>query len=194
MASDVTTLDANEDVIPIRTIRRAIVTGLLLTALGFTLFSIWGGLDELQRASTPAEFATAAEHGNQVRWASWADILLFVPGYVLLLCGILAIFVRTASTPLAVRTAAIIGTVAAIAGGLADEIENALVQLGLGTVDLGADNAVVAPRDGLITALNAATTAKYVFGIVAVAVVVGLAANALLARRRHDSYRSTEDR
>ena len=164
------------------TLVRVIATGLVLSAVGFALFLRWRGLDELQTASDPTEFAAiAVAHGSDVRWASWADIGLFVPGYVLLLGGILAVFRRRSATPVRVRRASILGTWAAVAGGVADQVENTIVQLGLRAVDLSASDPLNAgrPSDELITALHAATAGKFLFGALALLVVAGLSARAI---------------
>lgn len=170
-----------------RTLVSIIASGAALMLTGALLFSWWGGLDELQTASDPEAFADAAvKHGNEVRWASWADIVLFVPGYVLLLGGVLALFRRRPDTPTAVRRASLLGTGAALAGGIADQVENAIVQLGLNAVDLSAADPVDVgrPSDALMTALHAATAGKYLFGGAALLVVVGLSLHAAFHRAR----------
>jgi len=59
--------------------RPAVVSaaGLLLAIVGLVVSNAWGGVDSIQAATSSEEFATLAhEQGNQVRWASWADIVL----------------------------------------------------------------------------------------------------------------------
>lgn len=172
-------------VIATRTLAWVIALGVALMAAGFLLFAWWGGLEAVQTASDPAEFTAAAlAGGDDVRWASWADIVLFVPGYVLVLVGVLATFRRHTITPTAARRASILGTWAVVAGGVADEVENTVVQLGLRAIDLSASSVAEAggPSEGLVSVLNAATAAKFLFGAVALLAVTGLFARAMYRR------------
>ena len=78
----------------------------------------------------------ANDLGNDVRLASWADILLYVPGYLLLFVGVFALLQLATNTPPDVRFLAAIGGGLAVAAAVADQLENLFLQLSLGTVDL----------------------------------------------------------
>jgi len=182
-------IDDGTDVpaIPTRTIVLLGTSGVALSAAAIVLLFRWGGLNDLQNASDPQEFVDVAlANGREVRWASWADIVLLVPGYVLFVAALLACFRRRAGTPPGVRRASLLGTWAVVAGGVTDEVENAIVQLGLRSVDFTAVDPVDAgrPADGLITALNAATFSKLLFLFVAGVLLAALFVRAACLRGR----------
>ncbi len=154
---------------------RAIILGLILSVIGLVLMAKWGGVEEIQGATSPEEFATvAASIGNQLRLASWSDILVFVPGYTLLVGGVLALFRDPDG---AVRRSARIGMGFLGAGVIIDQVENLMVQLGLGRVDLDqpGPSQIVHPSDGLLSVLQIAFVGKFVGLALAIATILGLA-------------------
>ncbi|MDE0135592.1 hypothetical protein [Candidatus Poriferisodalis multihospitum] len=159
--------------------RPAVVSaaGLLLAIVGLVVSNAWGGVDSIQAATSSEEFATLAhEQGNQVRWASWADIVLIVPGYGMFLGGLLAVLRGDDPKPRSQRVAAV-GRMVLVAAVVSDQTENAMLQLGMGGVDLDGpvSDAAVDPSGWLIGVLQAAFWAKWVLLLGSVAAVVTLA-------------------
>ncbi len=153
-----------------------IILGLVLSAIGLILMANWGGVEEIQGAGSAEEFATVATSvGNQLRLASWSDILVFVLGYTLLVGGILALF---RSLDGSVRRSARIGMGFLLAGAIVDQIENLMVQLGLGRVDLDqpGPSEIVQPSDWLLSVLQFTFIAKFVGLALAIVTILGLAA------------------
>ncbi len=152
------------------------LVGLVVSIVGFVTAALLGDLTSLQAATSPEEFAAVAnESGNGVRWASWVDILVIVPGYTLLLGGLLLLLARADRSAL---NGSRLGLRALGGGILFDQIENLCVQLGLGTVNLdqpGPDE-VVNPADWLITMMQGAFWLKWlgILGAVAIIVVLGV--------------------
>ncbi|MCP5029416.1 MAG: hypothetical protein GY929_24355 [Actinomycetia bacterium] len=141
------------------------IAGLLLCLSGGVLIQAWGGVTDIQRATTPAEFAVLAHNaGNQLRWASGADIILFAPGYLILL---LAAY-RRLSLPAG-------GYAVAALAFAADQTENLFLQLGLGRVSLDPGGPGVVHPDGwLIAGLRVANIAKWVLlAAAAIGLLVG---------------------
>lgn len=154
--------------------RRTAFVGLGITLIGLFLSQAFGGVADLQAATSPDEFgAVADEIGSGVRWASWVDILVIVPGYTLLLGGLLLLLARTGPSfvPSAKVGLRLLG-----AGVVFDQIENAALQVGLGTVDLdqpGADE-IVDPAGWLIAVLQGAYWLKWICLLSVVVIIVGL--------------------
>lgn len=175
---------------PVLRPQTAVALGLVLAVVGGVLIQVWGGVGDVQSASSAAEFSDAAHsHGNQLRSASWADILLFVPGYVLLGAGLFALFYRASGAARWVRLTALVGVVAIVATALADETENFIVRAGLGDVDLDVvgPSRTVSPSEGLINALQVAYYTKTGLLALSLLVLVVLAAQSapgLFARLR----------
>lgn len=158
------------------------LVGLLVAVVGFVAAGLLGDLASLQAATSAEEFAAVAnETGNGVRWASWVDILVIVPGYTLLLGGLLLLLTRTDRSALSVGR---LGLRALGGGVLFDQIENLCVQLGLGTVNLdqpGPDE-VVNPADWLITLMQGAFWLKWLSLLGAIAIIVILGIRRLIRR------------
>ena len=148
---------------------------LVLSLIGVGFVQSWGGVDALQATtSSPAFAAKASELGNDVRLASWADSLVFVPGYLLLLLALFHLAETSTRAGDLSRWLAAIGGGMAVAGAVADQVENAVLQLSLGAVDVDAD--VVDPAGWLIATLRAAYWVKFATLTVAVLALMGLGA------------------
>lgn len=170
---------------------RAIVLGLILSVIGLILMARWGGVEEIQGATSPEEFAkVAASVGNQLRLASWSDILVFVPGYTLLVGGILALFRGPEGT---VSRGARVGMGFLGAGVIIDQVENLMVQLGLGRVDLDqpGPSEIVHPADWLLSVLQFAFVGKFVGLALAVVTILGLVVIAAKKRLGNSTPSST---
>jgi hypothetical protein len=168
----------------------AIGLGLGLSVLGAFLISSSGGLNEIQTATSATSFSDAAhEQGNQLRSAIWTDVHIFVPGYVLLLGGIVALLRRTGGVSRRIRLLSSTGFAALLLGALADELENIFVRIGTGNVDLNASDPtrIVSPSESLINALQVASTVKFAFLAMAVAVIAVLAIDGLRRRVRQNT-------
>ncbi len=139
--------------------------GAVLSVVGLGLILLWGNDTDVQAASNPAEFITATlNHDNNLRLASWADILVFVPGYTVFFLGVLAWLVSGDGVLSCVRRGVAVGRVVVIATGIADQVENVLVRMAIGNVDLTRTDptGVIAPSNSLISALHIAYLTKTV--------------------------------
>lgn len=153
-----------------------IVAGLLLAVIGMALILGWGNVTEVQRATSSEEFSEIAHRlGNDVRLASWADIILFVPGNALLLGGLLALYRSPLSSPANQRLSSM-GTKALLAEVVVDQIENLALMTGLGRVDLSGATPgdVVDPSGLIITVLRIANLTKWVLLLLVMAALLGL--------------------
>lgn len=151
--------------------------GAVLSVVGLGLILLWGNVTDVQAASNPAEFITATlNHDNSLRLASWADILVFVPGYTLLVLGVLTRIVSGEGVLSCVRRGANVGRVVIVAAAIADQVENILVRLAIGNVDLAADGPsdIVDPSESLISALRAAYLTKTILLGTTIVIVIGL--------------------
>ncbi|MGI9645851.1 MAG: hypothetical protein ACR2O6_11135 [Ilumatobacteraceae bacterium] len=160
---------------PDRGAARIFGVGLAVSALGFRLIRRSGGLEAIQRATTPEEFVVAARsHGNRLRAANLADIAVFVPGYVLLGAGWMALLRRwrPQSGSIAEATRGIFGLV--LFGAVADQIENVAIRIGIGDTDLDAQDPT--PSRGLTSVLALATPSKLGSLLSAMVVALGLTA------------------
>ncbi len=161
--------------------------GAALSVVGLGLILLWGNVTDVQSASNPAEFIKATlNHDNSLRLASWADILVFVPGYTLLILGLLGRIVSGDGVLSCVRRGTAVGRVVIVAAAVADQVENVLVRLAIGNVDLtaGGPSDVVDPSDSLISALHAAYLTKTALLGTTVFILVGLTVRAWWNRRR----------
>ena len=157
--------------------------GLVLVVVGGGLIQGWGGL-AIQGTTTTREFArTALEQGNDVRWASLADIFVFVAGYVLVLLGAYA-YARRA--PGIRYRAAVVGGWLVVGGAVADQAENVLLQLGLGAVDLDAPAAALHPAEWLVDAALVAYYVKNFLLLFSAVVLLALGMWALVERAPSD--------
>jgi hypothetical protein len=158
---------------------RSIGIGSVLVVVGVVLIRHWGGL-AIQGTGTTEEFArTALEQGNAVRYASLADIVVFVPGYVLVFLGAYG-YARRA--PGFRRRGAVVGGWMVVAGAVVDQTENVLLQLGLGTVDLDAPDAVLQPAEWLVDAALVAYYVKNFLLLFSAVILLALAMWALVDR------------
>ncbi len=161
--------------------------GAVLSVVGLGLILLWGNVTDVQSASNPAEFITATlNHDNNLRLASWADILVFVPGYTLLVLGVLTRIVSGDGVLSCVRRGAAVGRIVIVAGAVADQVENVLVRMAIGNVDLtGTDPTdVVDPSDSLISALHITYLAKTALLGTTIVILIGLTARSRWNRRR----------
>jgi len=161
--------------------------GAALSVIGLGLILLWGNVTDVQSASNPAEFIAATlNHDNSLRLASWADILVFVPGYTLLVLGLLARFVSRDDVLSCVRRGTNVGRVVIVAAAIADQVENILVRLAIGNVDLaaGGPSDIVDPSESLISALRAAYLTKTVLLVATVGILLGLTLRSRWNRRR----------
>lgn len=112
--------------------------GLIGVVVGGVAIALLGGLSSLQSAANSVSFARiAVEQGNQVRWASLVDIVLFVPGYVAAGTGLFYGFRTVGSRGMdGVSAPGRFGAAIIWCVALADQAENLVLQAGLGAVDL----------------------------------------------------------
>jgi len=161
--------------------------GAILFAVGLGLILAWGDVRDVQAASNPAEFIAATlNHDNNLRLASWADILVFVPGYTLLVLGVLTRIVSGEGVLSCVRRGAAVGRVVIVAGAVADQVENVLVRLAIGNVDLTGigPTDVVDPSDSLISALHVTYLTKTTLLGTTIVILIGLTARSRWNRKR----------
>jgi hypothetical protein len=160
--------------------------GAILSGLGLGLILLWGDVRDVQAASSSAEFIAATlNHDNSLRLASWADILILVPGYTLLVLGVLTRIVSGDGVLSCVRRGTAVGRVVIVAAALADQIENVLVRLAIGNVDLTATDPtdVVEPGDSLISALHVTYLTKTALLGTTVVILLGLTVRSWWNRR-----------
>lgn len=162
------------------------VLGLGLLMLGLGLDRHFGGVKLLQQVDSPGVFTLAIIlAGPQLKWASWADILLIVPGYTLLFAGLLMWLRRRLGDRFRRSRVAVKCVLAAAA--LSDQYENLMVQIGLR--QCGAYDPKVAgtpflrePEAWIVTGMNAASWSKWVFLVATVVGIIGLWIASLMNR------------
>ena len=187
---------------PRRSSARLLVWAFVGTVVAYAVMAALGSVVAVQSATDATAFGrAAAEAGNRVRLALLVDTIAFLPGYALTVaawCRWRAQRWQPAPQPDAEsaqsqptrRVAALRRLYRAgprlivLTAGL-DLIENLLVYLGLGTVDLGQGGAAaaVSPSDALITALRWVSGCKWLAGAAALAAVAVAGALELATRR-----------
>lgn len=187
---------------PRRSSARLLVWAFAWTVVAYAVMAALGNVVAVQSATDATAFGrAAAEAGNRVRLALLVDTVAFLPGYALTVaawCRWRAQQWQPAPQPDAEATPGQLTRRAAalrrlywagprlivLTAGL-DLIENLLVYLGLGTVDLGQGGAAaaVSPSDALITALRWVSGCKWLAGTGALAAVAIAGALELTARR-----------
>ena len=187
---------------PQRSDTRLLIWAFAWTVVAYAVMAALGNVVAVQSAADAAAFGhAAADAGNRVRLALLVDTVAFLPGYAITVTAWCRWRARrwqaagrldAEATPgqLTPRAAALRRLYWAgphlivLTAGL-DLVENLLVYLGLGTVDLGQSDAAaaVSPSDTLITALRWASGCKWLSAAAALAAVAVAGALEFATRR-----------
>ena len=171
-----------------RRIRWLTKAGLVLLIAGYALMEFWGGVLDLQSVTGAETLASALDDpARNPVWASLADLLVFVPGYLLLFGGLLVLVAyRNPARSWRNRFASAgVGLVASLA--LVDQVENVALQIALR--GLRPDRAEAETVASAVETLQVANLAKNALLIAVAAVLLGLAVPAVIAWLRRAESR-----
>ncbi len=179
---------------------RLVLVGAGIAVLGYVLVVLFGNVTDVQSAVDSEAFSDAAvAGGNRLRLALLFDMVVFVPGYLLVVwcwskwrmqllqsagaVGDSAGVLRSAKSVFWFYRLAPFGIAIA---AVADLVENCVVYVGLGTVDLNDVVAatMVVPAELLIVLLRIVAAVKWLFVALVLFSLVIAGVSELFVRRR----------